>query len=158
MRDSDFYNWVPSIVFFTVTLSSFDVDSVITRDVRIRQTMWIMADMETFRIEHLKISRTNITAMDRRIKKKYHRELKTVFTLNFLPYKPTGPVSSNIYRPTINSTGPNLKTTLMTINSNHQNSKHDDVPNIMWTCQLCIGKTRMQVKKQRHFILDPCLY
>jgi hypothetical protein len=25
------------------------------------------------------------------------------------------PVSSNIYRPTINSTGPNLKTTLMTI-------------------------------------------
>jgi hypothetical protein len=24
-----------------------------------------------------------------------------VFTLNFLPYKPTGPVSSNIYRPTI---------------------------------------------------------
>ena len=52
----------------------------------------------------------------------------------------TWPVSSNIYRPTINSTGPNLKTTLMTINSNHQNSKHDDVhvPNIMWTCQLCI--------------------
>jgi hypothetical protein len=42
---------------------------------------------------------------------------------------PTGPVSSNIYRPTINSTGPNLKTTLMTIISNHQNSKHDDVPN-----------------------------
>jgi DNA polymerase III alpha subunit (gram-positive type) len=41
------------------------------------------------------------------------------------------PVSSNIYRPTINSTGPNLKTTLMTINSNHQNSKHDDVPNII---------------------------
>ena len=65
--------------------------------------------------------------------------LATVFTLNFLPYKPTGgPVSSNIYRPTINSTGSNLKTTLMTINSNHQNSKHDDVPNIMWTCQLCI--------------------
>ena len=64
--------------------------------------------------------------------------LTAVFTLNFLPYKPTGPVSSNIYRPTINSTGPNLKTTLMTINSNHQNSKHDDVPNIMWTCQLCI--------------------
>jgi len=26
----------------------------------------------------------------------------------------------------------------MTINSNHQNSKHDDVPNIMWTCQLSI--------------------
>ena len=62
----------------------------------------------------------------------------TVFTLNFLPYKPTGPVNSNICRPTINSTGPNLKTTLMTINSNHQNSKHDDVPNSMWTCQLCI--------------------
>ena len=61
-----------------------------------------------------------------------------VFTLNFLPYKPTRPVSSIIYRPTINSTGPNLKTTLMTINSNHQNSKHDDVPNIVWTCQLCI--------------------
>ena len=50
----------------------------------------------------------------------------TVFTL--------GPVSSNIYRPTINSTGPNLKTALMTISSNHQNSKLDDVPNIMWTC------------------------
>jgi hypothetical protein len=46
--------------------------------------------------------------------------------------------SLNIYRPTINSTGPNLKTTLMAINLNHQNSKHDDVPNIMWTCQLCI--------------------
>jgi hypothetical protein len=46
--------------------------------------------LETFRLKHLKISRTNITAMDRRIKKKYHRELKTVFTLNFLPYKPTG--------------------------------------------------------------------
>jgi hypothetical protein len=61
-----------------------------------------------------------------------------VFMLNFLPYKPTGPASSNIYRPTINSTDPNLKTTLMTINSNHQNSKDDDVPNIMWTCQLCI--------------------
>jgi hypothetical protein len=29
----------------------------------------MVADMETFRIEHLKISRTNITAMDRRIKK-----------------------------------------------------------------------------------------
>jgi hypothetical protein len=54
--------------------------------------------------------------------------------INFLPYKPTRPVSSNIYRPTINSTGLNLKTTLMTINSNHQNSKHDGVPNIMWTC------------------------
>ena len=39
----------------------------------------------------------------------------SVFTLNFLSYNPTGPVSSNIYRPTINSTGPNLKTTLMTI-------------------------------------------
>ena len=62
----------------------------------------------------------------------------TVFTLNFLPYKPTGPVSSNIYRPTINSTGTNLKTILMTINSNHQNSKHDDIPNILETCQLCI--------------------
>ena len=64
--------------------------------------------------------------------------IDAVFTLNFLPYKPTGPVSSNIYRPTINSTGPNLKTTLMTINSNHQNSTHDNVPNTMWTCQLCI--------------------
>jgi hypothetical protein len=41
--------------------------------------------------------------------------LKAVFTLNFLPYKPTGPESSNIYRLTINSTGPNLKTTVMTI-------------------------------------------
>ena len=62
----------------------------------------------------------------------------TVFTLNFLPYKPAGPVSSNIYRPTINSTGTNLKTILMTINSIHQNSKHDDIPNILGTCQLCI--------------------
>jgi hypothetical protein len=44
MRDSDFYKRIPSSVFFTVTLSSFDVDSIITRDVRIRQTMWIMAD------------------------------------------------------------------------------------------------------------------
>jgi hypothetical protein len=68
----------------------------------------------------------------------YTCSLSAVFTLNFLPYKSTGPVSSKIYRPTINSTGPNLKTTLMTISSNHQNSKHDDVPNIMWTCQLCI--------------------
>ena len=58
----------------------------------------------------------------------------SVFTFNLLPYNPTGHISSNIYRPIINSTGPNLKTTLMTINSNHQNSKHDDVPNIMWTC------------------------
>ena len=70
----------------------------------------------------------------------YENISETVFMLNFLPYGPTGPVSSNIYRPTINSTGPNLKATLMTINSNHQNSKDDDVhvPNIMWTCQLCI--------------------
>ena len=58
----------------------------------------------------------------------------TVFTLNPLAYRPDGPVSSNIYMPTINSTGPNLKTALMTISSNHQNSKHDDVPNSMWTC------------------------
>ena len=84
---------------------------------------------------------------------------EAVFKLNFLPYKPTGPVSSNIYRPTINSTGLNLKTTLMTINSNHQNSKHDDVPNIMWTCQLCIreDKNASKKKKKKHFILDPCL-
>jgi hypothetical protein len=40
---------------------------------------------------------------------------EAVFTLYFLPYKPVEPVSSNIYRPTINSTGPNLKTTLMII-------------------------------------------
>jgi hypothetical protein len=39
----------------------------------------------------------------------------SVFTLNFLPYRPIGPVSSNIYRSTINSAGPNLKTTLTTI-------------------------------------------
>jgi hypothetical protein len=57
------------------------------------------------------------------------------FGKSWYRYNPTGPVSSNIYRPTINSTGPNLKTALMTINSNHQNSKHDDVPNIMWTCR-----------------------
>jgi hypothetical protein len=57
--------------------------------------------------------------------------IKPVFTLNFLPYRPTRYVSSNIYKPTINFTGPNLKTTLMTNNSNHQNSKHDDAPNIM---------------------------
>jgi hypothetical protein len=31
-----------------------------------------------------------------------------------------------------------IDTTLMTINSNQQISKCDDVPNIMWTCQLCI--------------------
>jgi hypothetical protein len=28
-----------------------------------------------------------------------HALWSSVFTLNFLPYKPTGPVSSNIYRP-----------------------------------------------------------
>jgi hypothetical protein len=39
--------------------------------------------------------------------------IKPVFTLNFLPYRPTGHVSSNIYKPIINYTGPNLKTTLM---------------------------------------------
>jgi hypothetical protein len=85
--------------------------------------------------------------------------ISSAFTLNFLPYKPTGPVSSNIYRPTINSTGPNLKTTLMTINSNHQTQ------NMMMYQILCghvnyaLGKTRMQVKKttKRHFILDLCL-
>ena len=65
--------------------------------------------------------------------------------LNFLPYRPI----SNIYRPTINSTGPNLKTALMTINSNHQNSKHDDVPNIMWTCQLCIREDQKSSKKNQ---------
>jgi hypothetical protein len=72
-----FTNRIPSIVFFTVAISSFDVDSVITRDVlyhhNVWQIMWIMADTETFRIKHLKISRTNITTMNRRIKKKYHR-------------------------------------------------------------------------------------
>jgi hypothetical protein len=66
--------------------------------------------------------------MYRKYQVRYYHKLKNthsrqnsitaVFTLNFLPYKPTGPVSSNIYRPTTNSTGPNLKTTLMTINSN----------------------------------------
>jgi hypothetical protein len=30
--------------------------------------------------------------------------------LNLLPYRPSGPVNSNIYRSTINSTGLNLKT------------------------------------------------
>jgi hypothetical protein len=61
-----------------------------------------------------------------------------------------GPVSSNIYRPTINSTGPNLKTTLLTINSNHQNSKHDDVPKkLCGHVNYALGKTRMQVKKQK---------
>jgi hypothetical protein len=83
---------------------------------------------------------------------KFHKQqcsnLNAVFTLNSLPYKPTGPESSNIYRPTINSTGPNLKTTLMIINSNHQNSKHDDVPNIMWTCQLCIREDQNASKKK----------
>jgi hypothetical protein len=64
-----FTNRIPSIVFFTVAISSFDVDSVITRDVlyhhNVWHTMWIMADTETFRIKHLKISRTNITTMDK---------------------------------------------------------------------------------------------
>ena len=69
--------------------------------------------------------------------------------LNFLPYKSTGPASSNIYRLTINSTDPNLKTTLMTINSNHQNSKYDDVPNSMWTCQLCIREDQNASKKNQ---------
>jgi hypothetical protein len=58
----------------------------------------------------------------------------TVFMLNCLPYKPTGPVSSNIYRPTINSTGPNLKTTLMTINSNHKGCEEEvDSDDIKYT-------------------------
>jgi hypothetical protein len=67
--------------------------------------------------------------------------LSIVFTLN----------CSNIYRPTINSIGPNLKTALMTISSNHQSSKHDDVPNIMWTCicQLCIRKDQNASKKTK---------
>jgi hypothetical protein len=47
----------------------------------------------------------------------------------------------------MNSTGPNLK--FMTINSNHQNSKHDDVPNIMWTCQLCIREDQNASKKDK---------
>jgi hypothetical protein len=46
-------------------------------------------------------------------------------------------------------TGPNLKTALMTINSNHQNSKHDDVPNIIWTCQLCIREDQNASKKTK---------
>lgn len=36
----------------------------------------------------------------------------TVFTLNFLTYRPSGPASWKIYRPTINSTGPNLEVIL----------------------------------------------
>jgi hypothetical protein len=69
----------------------------------------------------------------------YHNKSNNITSVqsSHLPFY-SGPVSSNIYRPTINTTGPNLKITLMTINSNHQNSKHDDVPNIMWTYQLCI--------------------
>jgi hypothetical protein len=66
--------------------------------------------------------------------------------LNFLPYKPTGLVSSNIYRPTINSTGSNLKTTLMTINSNHQNSKHDGQQ--ICTGSLSLEKTTYYLKKE----------
>jgi hypothetical protein len=53
----------------------------------------------------------------------------------------------------MNSTGPNLKPTLMTINSKH------DVPNIMWTCQLYIREDQNASKKnQKDFILNPCLY
>ena len=45
------------------------------------------------------------------------------------------------------------------INANHQKTKHDDVPNIMWTCQLCIREDQNASKKtKRQFILDPCLY
>jgi hypothetical protein len=80
-----------------------------------------------------------------------------VFTLNFLPYKPTGLVSSNINSPTINSTGPNLKSTLMTINSNHQNMMMYQI--LCGHVNYALGKTRMQVKNtKRHFILDSCLY
>jgi hypothetical protein len=64
---------------------------------------------------------------------------KTVFTLNFLLLG----LQVQIF------TGPNLKTTLMTINSNHQNSRHDDVPNIMWTCQLCIREDQNASKKKQ---------
>jgi hypothetical protein len=35
------------------------------------------------------------------------------------------------------------------INSNHQNSKHGDVPNIMWTCQLCIREDQNASKKKQ---------
>ena len=64
---------------------------------------------------------------------------KTVFTFNFLLLG----LQVQIF------TGPNLKTTLMTINSNHQNSRHDDVPNIMWTCQLCIREDQNASKKKQ---------
>ena len=86
-----------------------------------------------------------------------HRWL--VYTLNFLPYKPTGPVSSNIYRPTINSTGPNLKTTLTTI---IQTTKTQNMMMYQILCghvNYALGKTKMQVKKtKRHFILDSIMF
>ena len=50
-----------------------------------------------------------------------------VFTLNFLPYRPKFKylqAQHQFSRPEFENS----------INSNHQNSKHDDVPNIMWTC------------------------
>jgi hypothetical protein len=37
----------------------------------------------------------------------------------------------------------------MTINSNHQNSKDDDVPNIMWACQLCIREDQNAGEKNQ---------
>jgi hypothetical protein len=72
----------------------------------------------------------------------------TVFTLTF--YLKYLQAHHQFYRPEFEN-----YITLMTINSNHQNSKHDDVPNIMWTsqCQLCIREDQnASIKKpKRHF-------
>jgi hypothetical protein len=57
----------------------------------------------------------------------------TVFTLNFLTYKPTGPVSSNIYRLTINSTVPNLKTTLYKSCDDEEEEEEEDNDDMEYT-------------------------
>ena len=101
-----------TVIFCTKELSSLRI-IIFTSQSRI--FLWFAIDQKNYHLHN------------DRVANKWRNNVPPVFTLNFLPHKPTDPASSNIYRPTINSTGPNLKTTLMTINSNHQNSKDDDV-------------------------------
>ena len=68
----------------------------------------------------------------------------TVFTLNFLPHKPIGPVSSNIYRPEFEN-----------YINDHKIIQTTKTQNMMMYQILCghvnyaLGKTRMQVKKKK---------
>jgi hypothetical protein len=68
----------------------------------------------------------------------------TVFTLYFLPHKPIGPVSSNIYRPEFEN-----------YINDHKIIQTTKTQNMMMYQILCghvnyaLGKTRMQVKKKK---------